>query len=189
MAKLLFTWRWAVCSADGPPSTTRLVLCVLSNHMNPDGGGAFPSIATLAKETGLSERAVGTHLKIATRAGWIQRKLWRSAGKDWASYCYCAALPAELHGANLQPRAVGRQSEPHAAGTEAERNMVRNDVPTNTAVNSINNTTYPADQKQRKRCPPPPIFHDMYEKLKRQNMSTSRESIKDCLEKRDTIVS
>jgi hypothetical protein len=47
----------------GPPSTAcKFVLVGLANHAGPDGTGAFPSVATLVRYTGLSERTVRTCL-------------------------------------------------------------------------------------------------------------------------------
>jgi hypothetical protein len=43
----------------GQPSTAcKFVLVGLANHAGPDGIGAFPSVATLVRYTGLSERTV-----------------------------------------------------------------------------------------------------------------------------------
>lgn len=41
----------------------RLVLIVLADHANPDGGSAWPSVATIAHEARLSERQVHAALK------------------------------------------------------------------------------------------------------------------------------
>src|SRR5258708_1111651 len=47
----------------GPPSSAcKFVLVGLANHAGPDGTGAFPSVATLVRYTGLSERTVRTCL-------------------------------------------------------------------------------------------------------------------------------
>jgi hypothetical protein len=47
----------------GQPSTARkFVLVGLANHAGPDGTGPFPSVATLVRYTGLSERTVRTCL-------------------------------------------------------------------------------------------------------------------------------
>jgi len=45
-----------------PSSTCKFVLVGLANHAGPDGAGAFPSVATLVRYTGLSERTVRTCL-------------------------------------------------------------------------------------------------------------------------------
>ncbi len=43
-------------------SACKFVLVGLANHAGPDGSGAFPSVATLVRYTGLSERTVRTCL-------------------------------------------------------------------------------------------------------------------------------
>ena len=45
-----------------PSSASKFVLGGLANHAGPDGTGAFPSVATLVRYTGLSERTVRTCL-------------------------------------------------------------------------------------------------------------------------------
>ncbi|MDA8318223.1 MAG: helix-turn-helix domain-containing protein [Actinomycetota bacterium] len=46
----------------GRPSSACRVLVGLANHAGPDGTGAFPSVSTLMRYTGLSERTVRTCL-------------------------------------------------------------------------------------------------------------------------------
>jgi hypothetical protein len=45
-----------------PSSACKFVLVGLANHAGPDGTGAFPSVATLVRYTGLSERTLCTRL-------------------------------------------------------------------------------------------------------------------------------
>jgi hypothetical protein len=45
-----------------PSSACKFVLVGLANHAGPDGTGAFPSVGTLVRYTGLSERTVRTCL-------------------------------------------------------------------------------------------------------------------------------
>ena len=71
---ILFRWREAFCSSEGPPKpTTRLVLLILSLHMDMTGRDAFPSQQRIARMAGLSLRAAKLHLGIAERLGWIER--------------------------------------------------------------------------------------------------------------------
>jgi Helix-turn-helix domain len=51
-----------VPSEGGPSTACKFVLVGLANHAGPDGTGAFPSVATLVRYTGLSERTVRTTL-------------------------------------------------------------------------------------------------------------------------------
>jgi len=54
-----------------PSSACKFVLVGLANHAGPDGTGAFPSVATLVRYTGLSERTVRTCLDRLEAAGTI----------------------------------------------------------------------------------------------------------------------
>ena len=45
-----------------PSSACKFVLVGLANHAGPDGAGAFPSVGTLVRYTGLAERTVRTCL-------------------------------------------------------------------------------------------------------------------------------
>jgi DNA-binding transcriptional regulator PaaX len=45
-----------------PSSACKFVLVGLANHAGPDGTAAFPSVVTLVRYTGLSERTVRTCL-------------------------------------------------------------------------------------------------------------------------------
>ena len=47
---------------EQPSSACKFVLVGLANHAGPVGAGAFPSVATLVRYTGLSERTVRTCL-------------------------------------------------------------------------------------------------------------------------------
>jgi hypothetical protein len=165
----LFRWRWAVASKQGPRSSvTRHVLLTVSLHMDLYGQGAFPSIALVATESGLSSRAVGMHLKKATNDGWISRKLWRAAGKDWAQYVYVATLPPGIDGQEPRslPNPQGQESD--AIGAEPDSTLVRNDVPTNSTRNSTYNSTEPlakASEKQESIAGKE-AFRQLFEKMK-----------------------
>ncbi len=71
MNNSFFTWRGAILKSGLAP-TTRHVLLTLGCHMNDVGESCYPSIDLLCEETGLSNRAVITHLHKASEAGWIE---------------------------------------------------------------------------------------------------------------------
>lgn len=56
-----------------PSSACKSVLVGLANHVCPDGGAAFPSVATLVRYTGLSERTVRACLDRLQAEGIIRR--------------------------------------------------------------------------------------------------------------------
>src|SRR6185312_8349654 len=68
--RALFTWRSAIADSDLSPGE-RLVAFTLSLHMNERGGSAFPTVATISRESGLSVRSVQGHLKNLTEKRWL----------------------------------------------------------------------------------------------------------------------
>ena len=54
-----------------PSSACKFVLVGLANHAGPDGTSAFPSVRTLIRYTGLSERTVRTCLDRLQHTGLI----------------------------------------------------------------------------------------------------------------------
>ncbi len=108
-------WVRRIASEDGPASpTTRLVLLVLASHMSLDGGSCFPSVRTLIRETGLSNRSVLDHLKLAADAGWIER-IESGTGQGWKRHAYQAEVPARFkveRGEGRSPRSA-EGGEPH----------------------------------------------------------------------------
>jgi Helix-turn-helix domain len=89
-----FTWRTAILKSTLPP-TTRHVLLTLSCHMNDAGESCFPSIERLSRETGLSRRAVITHLGGAREGGWIRSEKHGFSGQEWARNEYRISWPPE----------------------------------------------------------------------------------------------
>lgn len=87
-----FSWRQAVLSSD-LPSTTRHVLLTLGCHMNDAGESCYPSITTLARETGLSRQSVMEHLSNAAAAGWIDVRQHGFRGQIWRRNEYSISWP------------------------------------------------------------------------------------------------
>jgi hypothetical protein len=132
-----------------PSSACKFVLVGLANHAGPDGTGAFPSVATLVRYTGLSERTVRTCLDRLEAEGIIspcdpdivaariKRADRRPQGWDLNLTLVCddlddaagaalehqfSALGVSLAGA-AQPGAEGRADgvqSPHPVGTGSE---------------------------------------------------------------------
>lgn len=61
----------AIAQSDLPP-LQRLVLVMLLNHADKHGR-AWPSHATLARETGMAVRSIGSHMRHLEKAGWLVR--------------------------------------------------------------------------------------------------------------------
>ena len=59
------TWVW-----DQPmPPSEKIVLLRLADHANPDGGDVYPSVASVAAHTGISERQVQRYIKSFVERG------------------------------------------------------------------------------------------------------------------------
>ena len=143
MTKPLFSWRHAILESDLPP-TTRHVLLTLSCHMNDVGESCYPTIDTLARETGLSKRAVITHIQSANKLGWIKVGEHGFRGQRWRSHEYSVGMPASEGGASSSPASiemvvnlVPEGGEPRSKNSE----KVVNDVHSNsTVINSTGNS-------------------------------------------------
>jgi len=92
----LTQWCLAITHPDGPASpTTRLVLLTLLRWGNwKDGSSMYPSIEMLALATGLSVSAVGIHLALAFKTGWLWRYKVRGARQKYWNYSYESVVPA-----------------------------------------------------------------------------------------------
>jgi Helix-turn-helix domain len=89
----VLSWRAAICKSSLPP-TSRLVALTLSLHMDDTGGSCFPGAETLARETGLSSRAVRTHLGLLTGQGWLALvERGGLKGEERRANAYTAVLP------------------------------------------------------------------------------------------------
>lgn len=65
-----YGWRQAILRSGLPP-LTRCVAFVLSMHMDDDGGSCFPSMETIADETGMAKRSVVNHVEKLDNMKWI----------------------------------------------------------------------------------------------------------------------
>jgi len=140
--------------------------------MNEWGKSCFPSTRRQAEETGLSERAVCTHLEKAHKLGWLVKKNRGLRGRLWQANEYEAAIP---EGARIktfeheddakydqgttqkstEPRSVSvpistepssaltqKSTEPNAESTEPNDTHVLNEVQCSTSVSTSKSTSY-----------------------------------------------
>lgn len=150
-ADLLFRWRGAVVSENGPARpVTRFVLLVLSLHMDSAGGSCFPSTKLIASETGLSERSVCTHIETASTAGWLKKgsgTAGKGSGKGWRRHVYQATFPdivlkeIQQHGTERDSAATPLGAERGALGAERHDNLVLKDVQSSSSSSTSNNST------------------------------------------------
>ena len=87
-----------------PSSACKFVLVGLANHAGPDGTGAFPSVATLVRYTGVSERTVRTCLD-------------RLAAEDIIAPCDPHIVAARIKRADRRPQ-----------GWDLDLSLIRHDL-------------------------------------------------------------
>lgn len=139
-----YTWRAAILKSNLMP-TTRHVLLTLSCYVNDIGQSAYPSTLTLASDTGLSERAVITHLHMARDTGWVKIAKHGFGGQKWAHNEYFPSSPTsdydeidsgkgteagsvtEEKALNLKRKALNLTTE----GTEPKRKKALKEVQSN----------------------------------------------------------
>lgn len=127
-----YSWRQAILKSD-LPSTTRHVLITISCHVNDAGQAACVSTAKLAEETGLSERAVISHLK-STEGEWLITRKHGFGDQRWRGNEYLPRLPGDpsLDVEGTEPRSapsaqnVNEGTEPRSAPS-TQRGTERHD--------------------------------------------------------------
>ena len=137
-----WTWRHLIIKSNLPP-TTRHVLLTLSCFMNDVGGGCYPTQEQLAEATGLSDRAVRTHLELAESQGWLKRSEHGFRGQRWRNTEYWAQWPDLL---DVDEGAEAR-SAPSAERSGTTFRKVRKDVPT-TSPDSSNSPRSPEGSEE-----------------------------------------
>ncbi|WP_175947643.1 helix-turn-helix domain-containing protein [Burkholderia pyrrocinia] len=120
----VWEWQFTRVSKEELEPTTRLVLFTISMHLNDkDGIPAFPSTKTIADRSGLSERAVCTHIEKAVEKGWLIRGTLGCTNRAWKRSKYTPSVPAGWgmvnHKGELVVKAEGAEagSVPHEEGT------------------------------------------------------------------------
>lgn len=126
-----YTWRAGILTSD-LASTTRLVLLTLSCHVNDAGESAFPSTKLLASESGLSERAVVSHLAIAKEKGWLRVQRHGFGGQRWARHEYYPSFPKGAEcGSAASEEGTESGSVPWREGTEPDDEKALKEVQSN----------------------------------------------------------
>lgn len=139
-----FAWQKAVNSEHGPlKSTTRLLLLVLSVFMGKNGF-CFPSTKKIAQASGLSERSVCDHIKVAVEAGWLEKIENTGHGKSWKRNSYKAKKPLMVLKQIQQHKAEGTETlsdgtEPPTEATEPHSTLAPKQVQSNIPVNKSKN--------------------------------------------------
>lgn len=90
-----FSWERAIAESD-LPATSRLVAFTLGLHFSKIGDSCWPSMDTVARESGLDRSTVVRHLAALRQAGWIAcvHRGGSPEGGQRTSNHYAATIPA-----------------------------------------------------------------------------------------------
>lgn len=160
---------WAINQDVVRESSARFVLVCLAHHANQDGTNAFPSVATMVKYTGLSERTVRGALRLLESSGLIRRgRPTEKIRSDRRPVCYdlqigrgAAIAPRESTGCNQRPDGVQLT---HSRGA-----AIAPDLPSESSIeNKTRARVIPTDS----RGEPNPEASDEKRKAFRQQLRT-----------------
>jgi hypothetical protein len=136
-----YSWRGAIASREsGLSPTRRLVALALSLHMSEKGDSCFPSVPTLAGETGLSERSVYRAVADLVEGGWLARD--SSRGRQ--SNRYFAVIPDTVSGVPCHPVRGDLTESQGCPDTVSPEYDIEDDI-----ENDIENTLAAAPRKRK----------------------------------------
>ncbi len=154
-----FTWSWRkAVSKSNMEACTKLLLHTLANYMDAGGNGAFPSVATLAKDMSTTKRTVFKHLKLAEAAGFIikTRRITEAGAHDTS--LYTATWPKNIPQVSTLDQTPSEGSEPDSPPSAPSAPGLVHDVhPTNTNITKKRRTL--------KGSPKSPSSSDLFEKF------------------------
>jgi hypothetical protein len=122
-------WRALILASELAPSA-KLTALALSTHMDRSGGSCFPSLTTIARETGLARRTVCYALDGLQRAGLLERvRSGRGKPTRYRATSAHAALPlvqqVHLTSALSAPEDVHEGVQKISGRAHARRNSER----------------------------------------------------------------
>lgn len=122
-----FRWERAVLASDLEP-ITKLVALVIATHVGARTLRAWPTMRTLARETGTSLPTVVKHTRIIERRGFLHAHPRSGEGRAWNQTAYSILLPpgvqpalTPLHAQGVQPAltpSAGDGDKPGARGVQ-----------------------------------------------------------------------
>jgi Helix-turn-helix domain len=134
-----------------PSSACKFVLVGLANHAGPDGTGAFPSVATLVRYTGLAERTVRTCLdRLAAEGiispcdpGIVAARIKRAGRRPQGWDLNLSLVRHDLHGAAiavLDRRLLGWAAGSPRPGVDGQADGVPHRNPAATGGEAVDNS-------------------------------------------------
>lgn len=127
-------WRWRhAWAGSGLGPNTKAVLGMLGMRMDAEGGSCFPSISELSALTGLDNKTVRKHVRVAETAGWLEVNVGMFGGQKWRRQSYRARWPNDFG-------ELGKVREMASKGEGIDARKVGEPLPqdNNTPINSPN---------------------------------------------------
>ena len=145
------TWAMDIPATSLENPAARHVLLCMANYAGPEGRGAFPSAATISKQTGLSERTVRAKLDELEKAGWIAEGNQAIAAayidrRDRRPVVYDLQLK---RGANAAPRK--ERGADAATGCSSKQNGVQENAERGAAAAPNTSLNHQVNQQQPQR--------------------------------------
>jgi hypothetical protein len=145
---------WAVEQQEVTHHVTRHVLLCLANYANADGRSAFPALLRLSRDTGLSERAIRSHLRELEKHALIRRGkpevvAAHISRPDRRPICYDLLIP---RGAQHSPRgSTGGTAEPNGGHMTTERGARHAPDPPLSSINSKRSDALQSGEAEKSR--------------------------------------
>lgn len=151
---------WAIRQQVVKARSSRHVLLLLANCANEDGCNAFPSVARLAEESGLSERGVQAALRDLLDAGVIRlgnRKAAQLKIKRWdrCPTVYDIVMDGDVRGEAIAPRPESRGED--AAPRRAPRGEERSPRSESRGEENVSRGVQKSDSRGAATAPDPSI--------------------------------
>lgn len=162
-----WSWRRAVIASNLPP-TTKHILLTLSCHVPEIGDAAWPSVATLADETGLHPDTVRDHLKSVVGSWLARRERHEDSGRQ-TSNSWVLTMPRKDAGTGVvdptsppENRGEGGSWTPPRGGVvdPTPEKLIRKAQPDVHSELSLSLSDQTADPKPQRRKPKRRISED-----------------------------
>ena len=136
-----WSWRFAFASNTDLDKAAKAVLQVIAMHTNDCGEGCFPSIETIALESGYSKRSVILAIQDAAEKGWLKIEKHGFAGQKWKRNHYIPQWPERQYGgaATAPPseKVVQSTQEGGAVHDQKVVQPLHSNIPINNPIESL----------------------------------------------------
>lgn len=111
----VWSWRHAVAKA-AVPTLTKALCWAIANYLSDAGKGCWPSMQALVEDSGMCERSITTHLKIASDAGLLHARRFRDKRGHLGPYKYHPGFPNNMELQQIIPASEGGIPAPDEDG-------------------------------------------------------------------------